>query len=171
MNDMRRAKGTIHVFTFKDGVLSAVAHDLRIRLEQFAITLEGDDVHAEFDLKSLFLDGPVRDGVVHPDDYEASKRADVEKAMHNDVLRTSEHPTARFVGKATPNGEGFAVSGELALAGQRAPLAFEVRRDNGTYRAEVELVPSRWGIAQYKALLGAIRLKDVLRVDLALADA
>jgi len=168
---MRRAKGTIHVFTFKDGVLSAVAHDLRVRLEQFAITLEGEAVHGEFDLRSLSLDGPVRDGVVHPDEYDASKRADVEKAMHGDVLHTDKHPMARFTGRAAAKGEGFAVSGELELAGQKAPVAFDVSRDNGTYRAQVELVPSRWGIAQYKALFGAIRLKDVLRVEVALTDA
>jgi polyisoprenoid-binding protein YceI len=168
---MRRAKGTIHVFTFKDGLLSAVAHDLRVRLEQFAITLEGDALHGEFDLKSLFLDGPVRDGVVHPEEYDAGKRADVEKAMHGDVLHTDKHPTSRFTGRASPKGEGFAVSGELELAGQKAPLSFDVNRDNGTYRASIELVPSRWGIAQYKALLGAIRLKDVIRVDIALTDA
>jgi len=170
MHVMRRAKGTIHVYTFKDGMLSAVAHDLCVRLEQFAITLEGEAVHGEFDLKSLFLDGPVRDGAVHPEDYDASKRADVEKAMHNDVLHTDKHPKARFAGKASPKGEGFAVSGELELCGKTAPIAFEVSRAGGAYRASVELVPSRWGIAQYKALLGTIRLKDVLRVDVALTD-
>jgi polyisoprenoid-binding protein YceI len=168
---MRRAKGTIHVYTFKDGMLSAVAHDLCIRLEQFVITLEGDAVNGEFDLKSLFLDGPVRDGAVHPEDYDAGKRADVEKAMHADVLHSDKHPKARFAGRAAPKGEGFDVSGDLELAGKKAPLAFEVKRDGGSYRAQVELVPSRWGIAQYKALLGTIRLKDVLRVDVALTDA
>src|SRR5256885_12067352 len=50
---MRKAKGTIRVFTFKDGLLSAVAHDLQIRLEQFAITLDGENVTGEFALKSL----------------------------------------------------------------------------------------------------------------------
>src|SRR5882724_5703092 len=41
---MRRANGTIQIFTFKEGVLSAVAHDLRIRLESFAVTLDGTAV-------------------------------------------------------------------------------------------------------------------------------
>jgi hypothetical protein len=168
---MRRAKGSIHVFTFKDGVLSAVAHDLRFRLEGFVITLEGEAVHGEFDLISIFLDGPVRDGVVHPEEYDAGKRADVEKAMHGDVLQSDQHPTAVFSGRAVPNGDGFAVAGELALAGRRAPLAFDVRRADGAYRAEIEIAPSRWGIAQYKALLGAIRLKDLIRIHLALTDA
>ena len=168
---MRRAKGTIHVFTFKDGLLSAVAHDLCLRIDQFVITLEGTAVHGEFDLKSLHLDGPVRDGVVHPEEYDAGKRADVEKATHQDVLHTDKHPTARFSGQAAPQGAGFAVSGELELAGRNAPLAFEVREEGGTYRARIDLVPSRWGIAEYKALLGAIRLKDRVRIEIELSDA
>ncbi len=116
---MRRAKGNIRVFTFKEGVLSAVAHDLQFHFEQFAITLEGEAVHGEFDLKSLSLDGPVRDGAVHPEEYDAGKRAEVEKAMH---------------------------------------------------RGQVEIQPSRWGVAQYKALLGAIRLKDTVRIAFELTD-
>jgi polyisoprenoid-binding protein YceI len=168
---MRTAKGTIHVFTFKDGVLSAVAHDLRMRLDQFAISLDGDNVRGEFDLKSLFCDGPVRDGVVHPEDYDAGKRADVEKAMHGDVLHTAKHPTARFTGKATPKGSGFSVNGVLQLAGQEAPLSFDVEEANGTYKTRFDIVPSKWKIEPYKALLGAIRLKDVIRIEASLTDA
>jgi hypothetical protein len=168
---MRRAKGTIHVFTFKDGVLSAVAHDLRIRLEKFEISLEGNVVRADFDLKSLFVDGPMENGVLRPDQYDAGKRADVEKAMHGDVLRTSQHPTGSFVGTANEQGSGYKVSGELELAGKKAPLSFDVKNEAGTYTAAFELQPSQWGIAQYKALLGAIRVKDVVRIEFALSDA
>jgi hypothetical protein len=168
---MRRAKGTIRVFTFKEGVLARAAHDLQIRLETFDITLEGEAVHAELQLKTLFVDGPVEGGVVRPDQYDAGKRAEVEKAMHGDVLHTDKNPTGRFTGKAVPQGEGFSVSGDLELAGRTAPLSFEVRKEGGTYRAQIDLQPSRWGIAQYKALLGAIRVKDAVKIDLALTEA
>ena len=168
---MRRAKGQIQVFTFKDGVLARMAHDLRIRLERFEITLDGEAVTGEFDLKTLFVDGPMRDGALQADEYDAGKRAEVEKAMHGEVLHTDKHATARFSGKAAPQGDGFKVSGQLELAGKSAPLSFDVRSDGGQYRAEFEIQPTQWGIAQYKALLGAIRLKDVVRIELALSDA
>ena len=168
---MRRAKGSIQVFTFKDGILARAAHDLQIRLEQFEIGLEGQEVTGEFQLKTLFVDGPVEGGVVRPEQYDAGKRADVEKAMHGEVLHTDKNPVARFKGKALPKGDGFGVSGDLQLAGQTAPLSFDVRNDGGVYRSEFELQPSRWGIAQYKALLGAIKLKDVIRIQIALSDA
>ncbi len=168
---MRRARGTIQVFTFKEGLLSAVAHDLRFHIEQFTVMLDGSDVDGEFDLKTLHLDGPVRQGIVHPEDYDARNRADVEKTMHRDVLRTDLHPLARFTGRAVPDGTGFAVQGELELAGRKAPLSFVVRVEGGSYRASIDLVPSRWGIAEYRGLFGAIRLKDKVRIELALTDA
>jgi hypothetical protein len=169
---VRRAKGTIHVFTFKEGVLSPIAHDLRLRIERFAITLEGDEVRGEFDLRSLIVCGAIRDGVAHPAELDASKRAEIERAMHANVLRTSEHPTAHYVGLAVQDrtSNDLAISGTLELRGRLAPLSFYVRNDGGTYRAQIELCLTGWGIAPYRALFGAIRLKDAVRIDLALTD-
>jgi hypothetical protein len=167
---MRRAKGTIHVFTFKDGILARAAHDLQIRLEPFEVTLDGDRVEGEFPLRGLAVMGPVEGGIVRPEYYDAGKRAEVERAMHADVLHTDKHPIARFAGTALRVSGGMNVEGQFELAGQIAPLAFQVRENAGVYRAEIEIQPSRWGIGQYKALLGASRVKDPVRIDIALTD-
>jgi polyisoprenoid-binding protein YceI len=168
---MRRAKGTIQVFTFKEGLLSAVAHDLQIHLEKFDITLDGENVKGEFPLQSLNLVGPVENGVVQPDKYDAGKRADVHKAMNEDVLKTDRNPTARFSGRAAPKGEGYSVSGELELGGQKGPLSFDVAKQGASYTGEFEIQPSRWGVEQYKAALGTIRLKDQVKIRFALTEA
>jgi YceI-like domain len=163
--------GTISVFTFKDGILARAAHDLALRLERFDIVLDGDSLTASLPLDALAVIGPVEGGVVRTDRYDAAKREQVAQAMHSEVLRTARHPTARFVGKATAQGHGFTVSGEFELAGRRAPLSFEAHRDGAVYRARFELQPSRWGIAPYKALLGAIKVRDLVRIELALSEA
>ena len=110
-------------------------------------------------------------GVLQAGQYDAGKTADVAKAMHNEVLHTDKHPKAAYAGTALPVGDGFRVDGQLQLAGSTQPLAFDVRKDGDTYRAEFELKPSRWGIPQYKAMLGAIKLKDLFKVELALTEA
>jgi polyisoprenoid-binding protein YceI len=168
---VRRASGTIQIFTFKEGLMSAVAHDLRVSLRTFEVTLDGTDVKAEFDLESLVVDGPMRNGVLQADQYEASKKADVEKAMHGEVLHTGRHPKASYSGAAVPMGEGYRVDGQLQLAGSTQPLAFDVRNDGGAYIATFELQPSRWGISPYRAMLGAIKLKDLFKVVLSLNEA
>lgn len=168
---MRRASGTIQIFTFKEGLMSAVAHDLRVSLQTFEVTLDGTIVKAEFDLKSLAVDGPMHHGVLQADQYDASKKADVAKAMHGEVLHTDKHPKASYSGAAVPVGDGYRVDGNLTLGGSTQPLAFDVRNDGGIFRAAFELQPSRWGISQYKAMLGAIKLKDLFKVELALTEA
>ena len=168
---MRAATGTISVFTFKDGILARAAHDLALRLDRFEITLDGDRVTAVLPLEALTVIGPVEGGVVRTDRYDAAQRDEVEATMHAQILRTARHPTARFAGRAVPQGTGFEVSGQLELAGRTATLSFDVHRDGDLYRARFEIPPSRWGIAPYKALLGAIKLKDVVRIELALSDA
>lgn len=151
--------------------MSAVAHDLRVSLQTFEVTLDGSAVKAEFDLKSLVVDGPIQNGVLQADQYDASKKADVAKAMHGEVLHTDKHPKASYLGTAVPVGDGYRVDGNLQLAGSTQSLAFDVRNDGGTYRATFDLQPSRWSISQYKAMLGAIKLKDLFKVELALSEA
>ncbi|MEO7033414.1 MAG: YceI family protein [Polyangiaceae bacterium] len=168
---MRRAIGTIQIFTFKEGIMSAVAHDLRVRLQGFEITLDGSAVKADFDLKSLAVEGPMHHGVLQAEQYDAGKKADVAKAMHGEVLHTDKHPKAAYSGTAQPVADGYRVEGQLQLAGSTQALAFDVRKDGDTYRAEFELQPSRWGVSQYKAMLGAIKLKDMFKVELALTEA
>jgi len=167
---MRHAQGTIAVFTFKDGILARAAHDLALRFEEFEVTLDGEAISASFPLRALRVTGPVEDGAVRADLYDADKRREVEHTMHAEVLHSAGQPSARFSGRASASPDGFAVSGQLELAGRSAPLSFSVRRDADLYRAGFEIQPSRWGIAPYKALLGAIKLKDLVRVELALSE-
>src|SRR6186713_892123 len=97
---MRRATGSIRVFTFKEGLMSAVAHDLRLELQKFEITLDGANVKCELDLQSLRVEGPMDSGVLRVEQYDDAKRADVTRVMHREVLRTREHPKSLFVGTA-----------------------------------------------------------------------
>lgn len=50
------------------------------------------------------------------------------------------------------------------MAGQRRPLALLLGLSRDRLHGEVELTPSRWGIKPFKALMGAIKLQDRVRV-------
>jgi polyisoprenoid-binding protein YceI len=168
---VRRARGTIAVFTFKDGLLARAAHDLALRFEDFDVTLDGETVTAHLPLRALKVTGPVEGGAIRADLYDPHQRREIEQTMHDQVLPSARHPAARFTGHAIASANGYEVGGQLELAGQSAPLAFSVQRAGDLYRARFEIQPSRWGIAPYKALFGAIKLKDLLRVELALREA
>jgi polyisoprenoid-binding protein YceI len=167
---MRRATGTLQIFTFKEGLLSAVAHDLRLGLAAFPIELDGETVRARIPLGSLRVDGVVRDGVVQPGALDGRQRADIERAALKDVLRADRYPAAEFDGTAILRGTAFDVRGALALAGRSAPVTFTMEGDGRSYRGHFAFRPSAWGIQPYRALLGAIRLQDHVRIELAATE-
>lgn len=168
---MPQATGTLQVFTFKEGLLSGAAHDLRLRFERFTCALDGTALKVTIDLHSLRVDGPVRGGVVRTEEYDAPRRAEIERAAKKEVLRSDRFPTAEFSGEAVGRDGGFDVRGILTLAGREAPLAFPMKQDGAIYRASFELPPSQWGIAPYSALLGTIRVQDRVRIEIAVSEA
>jgi hypothetical protein len=166
---MRRGVGTLNVYTFKAGVLAVAAHDLHLRLDEFSIELEGESVRAELPLERLRVLGPVEGGVTRTGRYSAAQVAEIETAMRGEILRVAEHPVARFTGRAKEK-SGWEVEGELELAGARAALALKLGRAGDRWTGKVELRPSRWGIREYRALMGAIRLQDRVRLEVAVRE-
>ncbi|MCA9561343.1 MAG: YceI family protein [Myxococcales bacterium] len=153
--------GTIHVFTFKEGLLSKVAHDLRLSLSRFEIRLDGDAVEATLWPASLAVDGAVENGRLRPDGVSGKDKNDIHgNATGPKILDVARHPTVEFRGAR----RGDRVEGTLRLAGREAPLAFPVTEADGRAAGSFELVPSRWGIKPFKALMGAIRLQDRVQV-------
>lgn len=157
---MKPLTGRIEVLTFKDGILSKVAHDLLIELGRFELRTDGTRVEGRFALTSLSVEGVMHKGVLDAHGLSDGDRHDIEGNIQGKILHTKDKPEATFVGQAA-RGEGkHSVAGSLTLVGKTQEIAFEVREAEGHWRGEVELVPTRWGIQPFKALLGAIKLQD-----------
>jgi len=151
--------GTIQVFTYKDGLLARLAHDLRLTLGRFEIQREGATVQARFWPGSLRVDGAIdRRGQLDPAALSDSDRRKIGENIANEVLHLDRSPEASFRGQIVA--DGAAVEGELTLAGRSVALRVPVQAVGDRLRAEVTLAPSRWGIAPFKALAGAIKLQD-----------
>ena len=153
--------GTIQVFTFKEGLLSKVAHDLRLTLERFEITREGDAVRGRFWPETLQVDGCMRGGRLDPGGLRPKDKREIHKNMTRKVLQTHRNPVVAL--DATV--EAARLQGQLTLNGRRHPVACALRTVDGQITGRITLVPSRWGIAPYKALMGAIKLQDRVEVS------
>lgn len=165
---------SVVVFTFKDGLLARLAHDLQIRCERFEVKREGTAITGRFTLSSLRVDGAVERGRVADSVLSASDRKKIEATMHDDVLEVSRFGEATFRGTITRgDGEPRArIGGTLGLHGREvelAPVTAELR--DGRWTIEITLVPSRWGIAPYRALAGALKLQDRVIVRVSVDDA
>lgn len=167
-----------HVLTFKEGALSALAHDLELKVSRLSVELEatGDAAYklvARAAADSLVVLHAMKDG--RPtNQLSASDRRKIEKTITSDVLDVRRHPEIRYEATATPlstgddSGDAFALSGELTLQGKRRPLATTARLHQGRMRVEVTLHQPDFGIQPYSALLGALKLRPEVTVRISL---
>ncbi len=165
---------TCHIFTFKEGLLSAVAHDLKLLVEKCAIeyTKSGDGtggvsaVSATFDPRSIRVVCAQRDGKDQPSALSADNREEVERHIQKDVLQTDQYPEIRFSStRVSQRGSGFEVHGELFLHGQRRNLTVQVAAQEGHWVAEVKLHQPDFGIKPFSAAFGTLKVKAELLVS------
>ena len=151
---------SVRVFRQQGRLLSRLAHDLELRLERFTVILTPNRVDFSFEPDALEVQGAIVDGRLDRDLFDADKKAEIEKNLRNEVLSTPSFPRARFQGSFEDEGARVLVRGQLELRGVERPIEFELVREGEHCRGEVTLVPSRWGIAPYQALFGALKLED-----------
>lgn len=156
---------TVRVFTFKQGLLSGVAHDLELALDRFRIEWTTQRVSATFDTTSLRVLHAVVAGHPAPAALSERDRQKIERTVAGEVLLTSQYPEARFESSSvSAEGEDFIVRGALALASARKELTVRVHREPAAYSVELVLDQPSFGIVPYRAMMGALQLKPEVRV-------
>jgi hypothetical protein len=158
--------GRIEVYTFKRGLLSKVAHDLQLRLSRFELRTDGERIEGRFWPESLSVEGAIVGEKLDRQALSDADRRDILGNVQGKILHAARYPEVRFEGLAERGTDRFRVRGELELVGRRVPIELDVVESAGRLSGEVELVPSRWGIEPFKALLGAIKLDDRVLVKL-----
>ncbi len=154
------------VFSFKDGLLARLAHDLKMRVERFSIEVDDTthEIKATFDPSSIQVVCAQVDGRDAPSELSQGDKKKILDNIAKDVLHIRKHPEIRFDStRVVPRGEGFAVEGTLQLHGRSRSLQTSVRAEGDRWVSEVRLHQPDFGIKPYTAALGALKVKpDVL---------
>jgi hypothetical protein len=154
------------VFTKREGLLSAIAHDLKIRVTKFAIDVDEPTrvISAHFDAASLRVVCAMDAGNEAPGTLTAANKREIESTIVRDVLHAREYPDIRFGSTAVEeNGSAYLVKGKLALHGHERGVRARVRQEGAHYVAEVRLHQPDFGIRPYTALFGTLKVQaDVL---------
>jgi polyisoprenoid-binding protein YceI len=154
------------VLSFKEGLLSAVAHDLELRITRFEIDVDDETlaVRARFDTASIRVVSAMVDGAPRQGTLSDADKRKIEQSLADEVLRAREHPEARFTStRVMPEGDGYHLAGELSLRGRARALDVHARPIGERLVAEVRLHQPDFGIKPFSAMLGAIKIKpDVI---------
>ena len=163
------------VLVFRDGLLSAVAHDLLLRATGFELDLEpGASVVTRVRAASLRVVTALRDGRELPGALRPRDVVDIEATIAGTVLRAARFPEIRFASSAIAAApDGWQVEGALTLCGVTRALSTSVRRAEGRLVAEVVVHQPAFGIRPYRAMMGTLRVKPdvVVRMSVPAAAA
>ena len=150
----------VRVYTYKTGLLSPVAHDLQLSLEKWDLRRDRGELVFEAWAERLRIDGPVVRGRLEPRGISDKDRRKIKSTIDDTILDIRRHPKIVFRGRE----KGDQIQGKLLLKGSNIEITISTTENKGLLRGETTIRPSVWGIPPFKALAGAIKLQDKVRV-------
>lgn len=156
------------VYVYRKGIAAAVGHDLAIEATEFEVEIdeEAPSVEARFAADKLKVRHAMDDGEPNPGALSDKDRRKIEGNIRDDVLETKRHPVITFRSTdIAERGDKVRVEGVLKLHGVERTVAFDARSDDGAMRAGVALNQPAFDIEPYSALLGALKLKPEVDVE------
>jgi polyisoprenoid-binding protein YceI len=154
--------GILAVRTSRTGAVAKAGHDLLIHVTEWSATLDTD-------APSVTLDGDatslrVREGTGGIKPLGEDDHANIETTIDDEVLRRRDIGF-RSTRVETTDG-GLHVEGELTLAGQTRPIAFDLSLADGRVTGAAVVRQTEWGMKPYTALFGALKVADEVRVEI-----
>ncbi len=154
------------VYTYKEGLLSVFAYDLRVNVMSFIIELGGEEhfIRGRFDAESLRVDCAIVDGSERPDLLSARNKEEIDRSIIKEVLETDKYKEIFLISSSvTKEDSDYRVKGFLTLHGNTREISFMVRTEGNYHTADVRLRLTDFGIKPFSALFGAIKVKpDIL---------
>ncbi|MDH3599945.1 MAG: YceI family protein [Candidatus Tectomicrobia bacterium] len=159
------------IFTYKEGMLSAIAHDLKIGVTAFTIQIDEKEpaIQATIDASSLRVLNAMKSGSESPDKLSNANKREIEGNIVKDVLHTKRYPEITFVSSSViKQKDRYVVKGALTLHGRKRSITFAARREEDRIIAEVMLDQPAFGIKPYTAMLGTLRVKPDILIQVSL---
>ncbi|MDP2313164.1 MAG: hypothetical protein Q8P41_09690 [Pseudomonadota bacterium] len=156
----------LHVYVYREGLLARFGHDLRLTVPRFEVTLRGGRVTASFEVGSIRVDGAATGEKVDAGAISDADKVAIRGRITDEILLAAKHPLVTLEGELVPHPQSPVVRARITMKGRTVDEEIPASRIPGILRVNTVIVPSRWGIAPYKTLAGAIRLQDRWRVQL-----
>jgi polyisoprenoid-binding protein YceI len=153
--------GTLSVRTGRTGTVAKAGHDLLIHVTAWSATLDLDAPSLALDVDATSLS--VKEGSGGMKGLDADDLANIETTIDDEILLRRD---IRFRSTdVRPTDGGLAVRGDLTLAGETRPIAFDLALGDGRVTGTAVVKQTEWGMKPYTALFGALKVADEVRVE------
>ena len=157
------------VYVYREGIAAAVGHDLAIEVGDFSIEVDDDSgaIEARFAADSLRVRHAVQDGQPRPGKLSEKDKKKIERNISKDVLEASRFPVITFRSTdVSRRSHRLHVAGTLQLHGVEGSVDVDGTSGDGATMARVQLNQPDFGIEPYRALLGALKIKPQVDIEL-----
>jgi hypothetical protein len=163
MSRFDASNAELFVFTFKEGVLAAMGHDLKLRVGRFHVELNQTVVEAEADAHSLEVVCARKGAFDAHGVLPAFAFSEIRQRVAEEVLHSTLHPKIRFDGRQLSETR---VAGQLTLHGVSQQVEVSARNEGDLTVASLTIDQRQFGIAPYRGLMGALKVKPLVRLEL-----
>jgi polyisoprenoid-binding protein YceI len=163
MHTLGPANGKLNVHTRKGGAAAKAGHDLVIEVTSWSGTLDlGDEpkITLSADPRSM----RVREGSGGMTSLGDDDKVNIEQTIDDEVLKGTPIEFRSTACRLSPEGDRMHVSGELELAGRRAPVTFELSLNGGHLSGSATVKQTDFGMKPYSALFGTLKVLDEVQV-------
>lgn len=162
-------RGSLTVRTGKTGAAAKAGHNLLIEMGAWEARLEvgegleDGEITLNIDTNSL----RVLEGSGGMAGFGDDEKSSAEQTIHDEVLKGGAIEFRSTEVWRNPEGSAMSVRGELALAGQRRPIAFELELDDeGRLTGATRIAQTNWGMKPYSTLFGTLKVTDEVTVEI-----
>lgn len=164
--------GTLTIRTYRDGLGAKIGHDLVLEATTWSGSVNLDPgnpsacrVRASVDTRSFELRS-ASGGVKAISDKD---RADIKKNIAEKILNVKKYPEIVFESTNVSGGGGnLSIAGNLTIAGTTRPVTLATTVDGNKVRATTTVVQSQFGIKPFSAMLGALKVRDAVELEIEL---
>jgi len=161
-------RAEVWAYSFKEGMLSAVGHDLKLAFDRFSLTVTPGRIDAEIELGSVRTVCARRARADAPGVLSENDARQIEENTRGPVLEVTRFATAQFrcSGIDRDDPDEWEVAGQLSLHGVHRPVRGTARREGAWRVARFSLSQSDYGIRPFAALLGTLRVQARVDVEI-----
>jgi polyisoprenoid-binding protein YceI len=154
--------GTLLIKTGREGAAAKAGHDLTLEATSWDGTVEiGDSSSVQLNVDPSGIE--VQSGTGGAKPLDDGDKADIKKSITGKVLGSDK---ITFQGNDADLSSGN-VKGDLSIAGKSNTVSVPVDvSDDGTVKGSITLSQSDYGIKQFKALMGALKVSDKVEVQI-----
>ena len=155
------SNGSLKVKTGKEGAAAKMGHDLVLGVNSWEATVEGGD-SPSISLKAAPGSVEVIEGSGGSKPLSDKDKGDIKKSIMNKVLGSSQ---ITFKSNAVEdNGGQLVAKGDLSIAGKSSSVSIPLSTNGGSVSGSVKLSQKDFGIKQFSAMMGALKVQDQVEV-------